>query len=90
MGLAFGIVEQAVRDWKALDYGRKPEALMDGVLVSRKEVVRFFFSEWFLHLIEPFPYTAKQVRAALRIPENALELVESNAFEERRSSCSGN
>ena len=88
--LAFGIVEQAVRDWKALDYGRKPEALMDGVTVTRREVVRFFFSEWFLHLIEPFPYTPKQVRKALNIPENALELLDSNDSEERRLKwCSG-
>lgn len=91
MDLAFGIVEQAVRDWKALDYGEKAEVVMDGVMVSRREVVRFFFSEWFLHLIEHFPYTPRQIRKELNIPEDALQKLDSNESEERRlKQCSEN
>lgn len=82
--LSFGIVEQAVKDWKALDYGKRAEVVVDGIMITRREVVRFFFSEWFYHLIKPFPYTPRQIRKALKIPEDALQTIDSNDAEERR------
>lgn len=74
--LGFGIVERAVEDWKVLGYGKLPRGMVDGIVVERDEVVRFFFTKWFAELIEPTGYTPRQIRKALRIPEDALEILE--------------
>lgn len=73
LDLAFGIIEQAVRDWKSLENGRKEETMVEkGEWVSRTELVEFFFSKWFSRLCEPLHYSPEEIREALRIPEDAL------------------
>lgn len=76
MSLGYAIVESAVEDWKALDYGRKPEVMVDkGEFVDRMETVAFFFSKWFVTLCSHLPYTPEEIRAALNIPEEAKNLL---------------
>lgn len=72
LDLAYGILERAVMDWKALEYGRKETAMVEkAVWVERSEVVAFFFSKWFARLCEPLHYSPEEIRAALNIPEEA-------------------
>ena len=72
--LAYGILERAVEDWKALEYGRKESAMIEkGSWVERSEVVGFFFSKWFSRLCEPLHYSPEEIRAALNIPEEAKQ-----------------
>jgi len=73
LDLAFGIIEQAVRDWKVLEYGSKESAMVEkGEWIHRKELVEFFFSKWFARLCEPLHYSPEEIRAALHIPEDSL------------------
>lgn len=75
LDLAYGILERAVEDWQALQYGAKAEAMVDGEIVERKDILPFFFSEWFYELCEPLNYTPKQIREHLHIPDDALEIM---------------
>lgn len=71
--LGYAIVTEAVENWKRLGYGREEIAMVErGEMVTREEVLEFFFSPWFALLIEPLEYTAEEIRAALNIPEDAL------------------
>ena len=72
LNLSYAILESAVEDWKALDYGRKTEAMAEkGEWVKRDETVAFFFSQWFSLLCEPLHYSPEEIRAALNIPPDA-------------------
>lgn len=72
LNLSYAILERAVEDWKALDYGRKTEAMVEkGEWVKRDETVAFFFSRWFAQLCEPLHYSPEEIRAALNIPPDA-------------------
>lgn len=72
LDLAYGILEGAVDDWKALDYGRKAEAMVErGEFVKREDMVEFFFSRWFTQLCEPLHYSPEEIREALNIPPDA-------------------
>lgn len=72
LNLSYAILESAVEDWKALDYGRKTEAMVEkGEWVKRDETVAFFFSQWFAQLCEPLHYSPEEIRAALNIPPDA-------------------
>lgn len=72
LNLSYAILESAVEDWKALDYGRKTEAMVEkGEWVKRDETVAFFFSMWFAQLCEPLHYSPEEIRAALNIPPDA-------------------
>lgn len=72
--LAYGVLERAVEDWKALEYGRKESAMIEkGAWVERSEVVEFFFSKWFSRLCEPLHYSPEEIRKALNIPEEAKQ-----------------
>lgn len=72
LNLSYAILESAVEDWKALDYGRKTEAMVEkGEWVKRDETVAFFFSQWFSQLCEPLHYSPEEIRAALNIPPDA-------------------
>ena len=74
--LAYYIIERAVEDWKALDYGRRSEVYIDKEIAERREVLEFFFSRWFAVLCDAaLDYTPQQIRRALRIPEDALEVL---------------
>lgn len=75
LDLAFGIIERAVLDWKALDCGRLAEVMVDGELVSRKETCEFFFSDFFKDLCNVTQFTPEQIRGFLHIPEDALEII---------------
>ena len=76
LNLAYGILESAVEDWKALDYGRKAEAMVErGEFVKREDMVEFFFSHWFTQLCEPLHYSPEEIREALYIPPDALRIV---------------
>lgn len=71
--LAASIIEQAVEDWKQLQYGKLKRALgkPDYSFVYTEEVKEFFQSRWFEHLLSfALPsHTPQEVRKALRIPE---------------------
>lgn len=72
LNFAYAILESAVEDWKALDYGRKTEVMAEkGEWVKRDETVAFFFSRWFAQLCEPLHYSPEEIRAALNIPPDA-------------------
>ena len=76
LNLAYGILEGAVDDWKALDYGRKAEAMVErGEFVKREDMVEFFFSRWFTQLCEPLHYSPEEIREALNIPPDAWRIV---------------
>lgn len=82
LDLAFGIIERAVLDWKALEYGRRAECVVDGELVNRAEAVEFFFSDWFYSLCNVTQFTPEQIRGFLHIQDDALEIIRE--AEERR------
>lgn len=74
--LTYVILERAVEDWKALEYGRRAEVIIDKELVEREEVVEFFFSKWFEVLCQAaLPYTPAQVRRYIKMPENIREIL---------------
>lgn len=67
------IIEQAVEDWKALDYGKLNRTIgkPGNDYIYLDEVLPFFQSRWFEHLLSfALPtHTPQEVRKALRIPE---------------------
>ncbi len=71
--LACAIIEQAVIDWKDLEYGKLKRVLgkPDYAFVYSEEVRIFFQSKWFEHLLSfALPHhSPQQVRKALKIPE---------------------
>lgn len=71
--LMCAIVEQAVWDWRSLDLGEKPFAVINPGhdIVYRAPLENFFKSEWFERLLEQaLPEIEPQiVRKHLRIPE---------------------
>ena len=73
--MSYGIVERAVLDWQALDYGRRESVMIDGLLVERLETCEFFFGDFFLRICDALSYTPRQIRRALHIPEDALEIL---------------
>lgn len=77
LDLAFGIIERAVLDWRALDYGRLAEVMVDGELVSSKDTCEFFFSDWFIDLCNVTQFTPEQIRGFLHIPEDAMEIIQT-------------
>jgi hypothetical protein len=77
LDLAFGIIERAVIDWRALDYGRLAEVMVDGEAINRKETCEFFFSDWFKDLCNVTQFTPEQIRSFLHIPEDAMEIIQT-------------
>lgn len=72
--LAEAIVEQAVTDWIALDYGEIDSLRFCGQLVEREKLLEFFFSKWFEILLESFSErTPQQIRRAIKIPGKSVE-----------------
>lgn len=69
--LAEAIVERAVEDWIALQYGAIPKlSKVDGSCVKREEVIQFFHSYWCQQLLESFTeYTSENLRKYLKVPE---------------------
>lgn len=80
--LALAIIERYVLDWRALEYGERDFVLVDGVLVSKEDTLTFFFEPWFYDLCTAIHYTPKQIRKALRIPEDAIERLLIETFGE--------
>lgn len=80
--LALAIIERYVLDWRALEYGDRDFVLVDGVLVSKEDTLTFFFEPWFYDLCTAGHYTPKQIRKALRIPEDAIERLLIETFGE--------
>lgn len=80
--LALAIIERYVLDWRALEYGDRDFVLVDGVLVSKEDTLTFFFEPWFYDLCTAVHYTPKQIRKALRIPEDAIERLLIETFGE--------
>ena len=80
--LALAIIERYVLDWRALEYGDRDYVLVDGILVSKEDTLTFFFEPWFYDLCTAIHYTPKQIRKALRIPEDAIERLLIEAFGE--------
>lgn len=80
--LALGIIERYVIDWRALEFGARDYVLVDGVLVSKEDTLTFFFEPWFYDLCTAIHYTPKQIRKALRIPEDAIERLLIETFGE--------
>lgn len=75
LDLSYGIVERAVEDWKALDYGQRESVMVDGALVERLETCSFFFGDFFIHICDGISYTPKQIREALHISEDMLDIL---------------
>ena len=71
--LALAIIERHALDRRALDCGERDFVLVDGVLVSKEDTLTFFFEPWFEDLCVAIHYTPKQVRKALRVPEDGIE-----------------
>lgn len=71
--LAAGIIEQAVLDWKDLDYGKltRCPGKRDSTYIYAYEVESFFKSKWFEHLLSfALPqHTPQEIRLALKIKE---------------------
>ncbi len=77
LDLAFGIIERAVLDWRALDYGRLAEVMVDGESINRKDTCEFFFSDWFYDLCNVTQFTPQEIRGFLHIPEDAMEIIQT-------------
>jgi hypothetical protein len=82
--LALGIIERYALDWRALEFGARDFVLVDGVLVSKEDTACFFFEPWFDTLCTAIHYTPKQIRKALRIPEDLIERLIEEARKEGR------
>lgn len=82
--LALGIIERYALDWRALEFGARDFALVDGVLVSKEDTACFFFEPWFETLCTAIHYTPKQIRKALRIPEDLIERLIEEARKDGR------
>ena len=82
--LALGIIERYALDWRALEFGARDFVLVDGVLVSKEDTACFFFEPWFETLCTAIHYTPKQIRKALRIPEDLIERLIEEARKEGR------
>ena len=70
--LAEAIIEQAVRDWKYIDYGQLGDKIhSNGTAIWRDELLEFFFSSWFEVLLASFsPHSAEQIRRMIRITDD--------------------
>lgn len=82
--LALGVIERYALDWRALEFGARDFVLVDGVLVSKEDTACFFFEPWFEMLCTAIHYTPKQIRKALRIPEDLIERLIEEARKEGR------
>lgn len=73
--LSCAILLTAVEDWQSLEYGKQRYgAIIKEVSVDRDDVLEFFFSDDFNHLVEVATnYTPKQIRRALKIPQETYE-----------------
>ena len=70
--LICGVLEQAVLDWQALDYGRYGVSRLNSEYIYRAEVQSFLQSEWFDELLSfALPqYTPQEIREVLDVPES--------------------
>ena len=66
--LVCGILQQAVDDWKALDYGAFRETMFNGNVISRFELVQFFNSEDFDKMAGFCGINPNAARKALKVP----------------------
>lgn len=67
--IAIEVLIQAVEDWKALDYGRIEEKKFRGGVITSEELINFFNSKYFSHLVKHCTnYKPRQIRKALHIP----------------------
>lgn len=84
--LALAIIERYALDWRALDCGERDFVLVDGVLVNKEDTLTFFFEPWFEDLCTAIHYTPKQIRKALRIPEDAIQRLLRETYGEEATS----
>ena len=67
------IIEQAVMDWKRLEYGKLGRTTTEGsnAYIYRAELIAFFKSAWFDILLEAAlpDYTSSEIRRQLNIKE---------------------
>ena len=75
IGLAYGIIARYALDWEALQYGERETALVDGLLITIEDTGTFFFSDWFEDLCMAISYSPRQIRRALRIPDDLIEVL---------------
>lgn len=75
IGLAYGIIARYALDWEALQYGERETALVDGLLITIEDTGTFFFSPWFEDLCTAISYSPRQIRKALRIPDDLIEIL---------------
>lgn len=69
------IIEQAVLDWKKLEYGKLGRAIVYGsVFIYRAELESFFRSSWFEMLLSAAlpDYTSAEIRKQLQIRERDI------------------
>lgn len=66
--LICAILQQAVDDWKALDYGEFRETMSVGEVIKRFELVQFFNSEDFDRMAGYCGINPTAARKALKVP----------------------
>lgn len=71
VNLAEAIIEGAVEDWKALQYGALEFVRFQSDLVTKKKTLKFFFSKDFENFLGTFSErTPEQIRSWLKITED--------------------
>lgn len=73
--LSAAILLTAIEDWKTLDCGKqKYGKIVNGETVDRDEMLEFFFSDDFKHLVHVATnYTPVQIRRAIGITQKTYE-----------------
>lgn len=71
INLAEAVIENAVEDWKALQYGALKHTNFRDAHITRKQTLEFFFSADFENYLSTFSeLTPEQIRSWLKIDEN--------------------
>ena len=71
INLSEAIIENAVEDWKALQYGALTAVKFCGSTITRKDTLEFFFCEDFENFLSTFSErTPEQIRSWLKITED--------------------
>ena len=69
--IAEAIIERAILDWKYINSYGVPDTKMEDVVVTKHDLIEFFFSEWFVRLLESFSYhSPEQIRKYIGITED--------------------
>ena len=69
------ILAQAVRDWRAIDYGKLRYTCTADGSIKRDELLEFFWGKWFETLVESCTqYTPQQIRDYINVPKRGEKI----------------